>query len=99
MACPQQRNIETKRIEKLTKYRQLAFETRERLPDYVVTVVPLIIGALGGGMHQVAKDVGIIFENNDVTKKTICEMQKTVLMDNETTARKVLSGLIQETNE
>ena len=54
MACPQQRNIETKRIEKLTKFRQLAFETRERHPDYVVTVVPLIIGALGGGMRQVA---------------------------------------------
>ena len=99
MAFSQQRNIETKRIEKLTKYRQLAFETRERLPDYVATVVPLIIGALGGGMSQVAKDVGMIFENNDVTKKTICEMQKTVLMDSETTARKVLSGLIQEINE
>ena len=50
MACTQQRNIEKKRIEKLKKYRQLAFETRERHPDYVVTVIPLIIGALGGGM-------------------------------------------------
>ena len=99
MACPQQRNIETKRIEQLTKYRQLAFETRERRPDYVVTVVLLIIGALGGDMRQVAKDVGMIFENNDVTKKTLCEMQKAVLMDSETTARKVLSGLIQEINE
>ena len=48
MACTQQRNIETKRIKKLTKYRQLAFETRERHPDYLVTVIPLIIGALGG---------------------------------------------------
>ena len=99
MACPQQRNIETKRIEKLTKHRQLAFEMRERRPDYVVTAVPLIIVALGDGMCQVAKDVGMIFENNDVTKKTICEMQKTVLMDSETTARKVLSGLIQQINE
>ena len=99
MACPQQHNIETKSIEKLTKYRQLAFETRKRRQDYVVTVMPLIIGALGGGMRQVAKDVGMIFENNDVTKKTICEMQKTVLMDSEITARKVLSGLIQEINE
>ena len=48
---------------------------------------------------QVAKDVGMIFENNDVTKKTICEMQKTVLMDSETTTRKVLSDLIQQINE
>ena len=78
---------------------QLAFETRERRPDYVVTVVPLIIEALGGGMHQLGKDVGMILENNDVTKTTICEMQKTVLMDSETTARKVLSGLMQEINE
>ena len=29
MACPQQQNIATKQLEKLTKYRQLAFETRE----------------------------------------------------------------------
>ena len=29
MACPQQQNLETKRTEKLTKYRQLAFEMRE----------------------------------------------------------------------
>ena len=99
MACPQQRNIETKKIEKLTKYKQLAFEMRERRPDYVVMVAPLIIGALGGGMRQVAKDAGMIFENNDVTKKTNCEMQKTVLIDSETTARKVLPGLIQEINE
>ena len=35
MGCPQQRNIKTKRIEKLTKYRQLAFQTREQCPDYV----------------------------------------------------------------
>jgi len=28
MTCPQQRNIETKRLEKLTKYRQLAFDRK-----------------------------------------------------------------------
>ena len=62
-------------------------------------VVPLIIGALGGGMRQIAKDLGMIFENNDVKQKTICEMQKTILMDSETMVRKVLSGLIQDINE
>ena len=29
MACPQKNNIEAKRTEKLMKYRQLAFETKE----------------------------------------------------------------------
>ena len=99
MACPQQRNVETKRLEKLTKYRQLAFETRERRPGYEICVVPVIIGALGGGIRQVMNDLRKIFEKEDLLKKTVCEMQKTVLMDSETITRKVLSGLIQELNE
>ena len=62
-------------------------------------VVPLIIDALGGGMRQIPKDLGMIFENNDIKQKTICEMQKTTLMDSETMVRKVLSGLIQDMDE
>ena len=99
MACPQQQNITTKRLRKLTKYWQLTFETRERRAGYNVMVGPLIIGALGGGMRQIAKDLGMIFENNDIKQKTICEMQKTILMDSETMVRKVLSGLIQDMDE
>ena len=99
MVCPQQQNTATKRLEKLTKYRQLAFETRERSAGYNVMVVPLIIGALGGGMCQIAKDVGMIFKSNNTIQKNICEIQKTILMDSETIVRKVLSGLIQDTDE
>ena len=43
MASLQQRNIQAKRLDKLTKYRQLAYETRERRLGYEVMVVPLII--------------------------------------------------------
>ena len=96
MACPQQRNVETKRVEKLTKYRQLAFEMRERRPGYEILIIPIVIGALGGGIKQAILDLGKIFSNEELSKKTICEMQKTVLMDSETITRKVLSGLIQE---
>ena len=99
MAYPQQQNIATKLLEKLAKYRQLASETRERCAGYNVMVVPLIIGALGGGMRQIAKDMGMIFESNNTIQKTICEIQKTILMDSETIVRKVLSGLIQDTDE
>ena len=81
MVCPQQQNTATKQLEKLTKYRQLAFKTRERSAGYSVMVVPLIIGALGGGMYQIAKDMGMIFESNKTIQKTICEIQKTILMD------------------
>ena len=90
MACPQQHNIETKRLEKLTKYRQLAFEMRERH-----LVVPVIIGALGGGRRRMMSDISRIFEKYEVVEKTAAEMQKIVLMNSETTLRKMLSGLIK----
>jgi len=33
LTCPQQQNIKTKRLEKLTKYRQLAFEKSSQSID------------------------------------------------------------------
>ena len=99
MACPQQRNIQAKRLDKLTKYRQLAYETRERRLGYEIMVAPLIIGALGGGVKQIFSDMGKIFEDKNIVNRTVCEMQKTVLMDSETTSRKVLSGLVQAIDE
>ena len=62
-------------------------------------VVSLVIGALVGNIRQIMVDMEKIFENKDLLKRTICEMQKTVLMNSETTSRKVLSGLVQEMDE
>ena len=50
MAYPMQKNIDTKWRDNLMQCWQLAFETRERRPGYTVIIVPVIIGALGGGM-------------------------------------------------
>ena len=44
---PKQNNIDVKRVEKMMKCRQIAFETRERRPDYKVYVVSVVVGALG----------------------------------------------------
>ena len=52
LACPQNANIAAKRDENMTKYRQLAFELRERRPGYNITIVPVVIGALGGGISK-----------------------------------------------
>ena len=95
MACPQQQNIDTKRMEKLTKYRQLAFETRERRPGYVIKVVPVIIGALGGGMKMLKTELKTVFNDQELVDKIAGEMQRTVLMDSESIIRRVISGLIQ----
>ena len=95
MACPQERNIETKMNDKRTKYQQLAFEIRERRKEYKVVVVPIIIGCLGGGIDKTIREVRRIFENDELAKQIVGTMQKTVLMDSETTLRKIFSGLIQ----
>ena len=62
-------------------------------------VVLLVIGALGGGIRQIMVDMKECFENNDLLKRTVYKMQKTVSMDSETISRKVLSGLVQEMDE
>ena len=95
MACPQQNNIEMNRNEKQTKYRQLAFELRERRVGYKIKVIPIVIGALGGGVKETKRQINLIFDKDELSEKVVGEMQKTVLMDSETLIRKVLSGLIQ----
>ena len=52
MACLQENNIEQKRLEKRTNYRQFAFEIRER-EDLDSKVVPLVISAFGGGINPI----------------------------------------------
>ena len=100
MACPQQNNIWVKRTEKLTKYRQLAFETRERCPGYKIYVVPVVVGALGGGIKALKVDLKKIFDNNELLDEVVAMMLKTILMDSESIVRRVMSGLIQgEDNE
>ena len=98
MACPQQQNIEAKRLEKLTKYTQLAYELRERRPGHKITVIPLIIGALGGGMKSAMVELSNVLNKNELAKQVAREMQKTLLMDSESTIHKVLSELIQGEN-
>ena len=63
MACPQQQNIDVQRLEKLTKYRKLAFETRERCPRYDINVIPVVIGALGGGMKALKTELTKLFKD------------------------------------
>ena len=90
MACPQEINIVEKRNEKQTKYRQLSFELRERRVGYNVVVVPLVIGALGGGVKETIQQIERIFGKGDWGKRIVGEMQKTILMDSESIIRKVL---------
>ena len=57
MACPQENNIVNKRDEKGTKYRQLALELRECRAEHKIYVIPVVIGALGGGIKEAIHEV------------------------------------------
>ena len=83
-------------MEKLTKYRQLAFETREMASwARKKKMVPVIIGALGGGMKMLKTELKTVFNDQELVDKIAVEMQRTVLMDSESIIRRVISGLIQ----
>ena len=100
MACPQQINIGEKRTEKLIKYKQIAFETRERLPCYKIYMVPVVVRALNGSIKALKVDLKKIFDKSKLLEEEVAMMQKTALMDSESVARRVISGLIQgEDNE
>ena len=67
---------------------------------YDVYVLPVVIGALGGGIKTLIKDLKKVFHNNELLDEVVATMQKTVLMDSESIIRRVMSGLIQgEENE
>ena len=66
MACPCELNIHEKKIEKLQKYEQLAFKLRKRREQYRVTVLPLVMGCLGGGIKQLTKDINVSFKPEDL---------------------------------
>ena len=59
---PSTTEYEDERLEKVTKYRQLNYESRERHPKQKIMILPLVIGVLGGGIRQVMLDMGKFFE-------------------------------------
>ena len=95
MTCPQENNIEKKRLKKRTNYRQLAFKIRERRPGFIVKVVPLVISLFGGGITEILKELENMSEKDDLCERIVVEMQKKILMDSKTIIRKVLLGLVQ----
>ena len=94
-----QQNIDTKRRDKLTRYRQLAFKTRERRPGYTVTIAPVIIEALGGSIKKRMDELTKLLTKQELVVKTAAKMQITILMDSETLFRKRFSGLVQSDTE
>ena len=68
---------------------------KEGRPGYMVTVIPVVIGALGGGIKKTISELSRLITKRDVVLRTVSEMQKTILMDNESIIRKVMSGLVQ----
>ena len=71
-------------------------ETRERRPVYEIYVVPVAVGALGGGIKALKVDLKKIFNNNELFEEVVAVIQKSILiMDSESIVQRVMSGLIQ----
>ena len=68
---------------------------RERGQGYTVIIVPVIIGALNGGMKKTMVELTKVLTKQELVLKTAGEMQKTILMDSKSLLRKFFSGLVQ----
>ena len=60
---------------------------RERRTRFEITLVPVVIGALGDGLKKAINDVFRILPKQEVVFQTVAEMQKTI-------TQKITSGLI-----
>ena len=54
----------------------------------------LVISAFGGAIKGILKELENMFEKDDLCEKNAAEIQKTILINNDTIIRKVLSGLV-----
>ena len=80
---------------KKTKYQRLEFEIRERRPDYIVEVIPFVIGCLGGGMKKLEEQMAKLNPEQLRRLRITREIQKIVLMESETIVKKIISGIVQ----
>ena len=46
-------------------------------------VIPVVIGALGGGIKKTISELSRLITERDVVLRTVSEMQKKILMDSE----------------
>ena len=83
-AIPYDTRVDDKEIEKIEKYFYLARELK-KVWNMKVTVVPLVVGALGTPAKVLAK----ILKTNGIETK-ITELQKTILINASRIIRKVL---------
>ena len=83
-AVPYDTKVNTKEVEKIEKYQDLARELR-KLWNMKVSIIPVIVGALGTTPKNICKrmeDIGI--------KTRILELQKTTIIHSARILRKVL---------
>ena len=72
---------------------------RERRPGYVVTVIPIAVGALGGRPKKTISELSKLITKREIFMRTVLEMQKTILMDSESIIWNVMPGLVQGVEE
>ena len=65
----------------------------------MVTVIPIVVGALGGGLKKTISELSKLITKREIVMRTVSEMQKMILMDNESIIQKLTSGLVQGVKE
>ena len=75
-----QQNIDTTRRDKLVQYQQLGFETKKRRSGYTVTIVTVIIRALGSIMKKTMNELTKLLTKQEPVLKTAAEMHSILIL-------------------
>jgi len=78
-SCPWDANIEKWTLEKERKYLPLVQTLRSQYPNYSITTLPLVIGALGGVADSTLSNLSKITNNKKQAKDLLCQMQQMAL--------------------
>ena len=61
---------------------------------YMVEIIPLLVGCLGGGIGRLLKNVFRVIGDQIKIERIVKEMQKVVLTESETIMRRILAGIV-----
>ena len=88
MSVPWMENRESKLKEKIDKYQSVRSNLKLRYPDYEIGQATFIMDVLGGYSKSLKDNIEKLIKDKRTVEKVIFNMQKAVLSDSSTIARK-----------
>ena len=93
MSCPSDGSVAEKEIQKQTNYSELLFDLKTQRQGWKIKIMPLVVGATGA-INNLPRTLQLFFENANITKRCVGEMQKTTVIGSLQMIHRIECGLV-----